>query len=213
MSPRSKKQFEAIREEKRTLIMNAALEHFARDGYHNTTITHLARHAGISKGLMYNYFTGKEELLAEIINRSLAEISEYFDPDRDGILDGDEFELFVRKYLFVIRQKVDFWRLFFQLMLQKDVRDQLLLSYSGTPAKGSFAGNNRYIAFKTDMVKIILEYFMRKKERKPADYDPVTEMNMFIYTLSGLAMMTIYTDMTDEDQYEKTINYIIGLYK
>ncbi|HLN56450.1 MAG TPA: TetR/AcrR family transcriptional regulator [Bacteroidales bacterium] len=213
MSPRSKKQFETIREEKRTLIMNAALEHFARDGYHNTTITHLAKHAGISKGLMYNYFTGKEELLSEIINRSLAEISEYFDPDKDGILNEDEFELFVRRYLVVIRQKVDFWRLFFQLMLQKDVRDQLLMSYSGTPAEGSFSGVNRYTVFKTDMAKIILDYFMRKKLRKPADYDPVTDMNMFIYTLSGLALMTIYSDLTDEAQFEKTINSLIGLYK
>lgn len=202
-----------MREEKRTLIMDAALEHFARDGYHNTTITHLAKHAGISKGLMYNYFTGKEELLGEIINRSLGEISEYFDPDKNGILDEDEFELFVRKYLVVIRQKADFWRLFFQLMLQKDVRDQLFLSYSGTPAEGHFAGSNRYTAFKTGMAGIILDYFMRKKVKKPADYDPVTEMNMFIYTLSGLALTTIYTDKTDESQYEKTINYIIGLYK
>lgn len=193
--------------------MNAALEHFARDGYHNTTITHLAKHAGISKGLMYNYFTGKDELLTEIINKSLAEVSEYFDPDRDGILNEDEFELFVRRYLVVIRQKIDFWRLFFQLMLQKDVRDQLLLTYSGTPAEGRFAGSNRYTNFKTDMVKIIFDYFMRKKDKKPADYDPVTDMNMFIYTLSGLALITIYTDNTDESQNEKTINSIIGLYK
>lgn len=213
MSPRSKKQFEAIRDEKRTLIMNAALEHFARDGYHNTTITHLARHAGISKGLMYNYFTGKEELLAEIINRSLDEISKYFDPDKNGILDEDEFELFVRKYLVVIRKKVDFWRLFFQLMLQTDVRDQLLLSYSGTPAEGSFAGSNRYTAFKTDMAKIILDYFMRKKLRKPSDYEPVTDMNMFIYTLSGLALMTIYSDVADETQFEKSLNSLIATYK
>ena len=71
MSPRTPKQFEEIREEKKTLIMDVALEHFANEGYHNTTINHIAKHAGISKGLMYNYFESKEELLAEIINRSM----------------------------------------------------------------------------------------------------------------------------------------------
>ena len=70
MSPRTPKQFMEIREEKKTLIMDVALEHFANEGYFTTTINHIARHAGISKGLMYNYFESKEELLTEIINRS-----------------------------------------------------------------------------------------------------------------------------------------------
>ena len=60
MSPRTPQQFEEIREEKMTLIMDIALEHFANEGYHTTTINHIARHAGISKGLMYNYFESKE---------------------------------------------------------------------------------------------------------------------------------------------------------
>lgn len=213
MAPRTKEQFETLREEKRTLIMNTALEHFARDGYHNTTISHLAKHSGISKGLMYNYFTSKEELLSEIINRSMTEISEYFDPDKNGILDEEEFELFVRKYFMVIRQKTDFWRLFFQLMLQKDVRDQVLVSYSGTPAGGSFTELNGYTSFKTGMIRIILDYFMRKKGKKPEGYDPVLDMDMFIYTLSGLALITIYTGETDESRNEKTISKIIELYK
>ena len=85
MSPRTPKQFEQMREEKKTLIMDVALEHFAKEGYHNTTITHIAKHAGISKGLMYNYFESKEELLTEIINRSMEGVAKYIDPDKDGI--------------------------------------------------------------------------------------------------------------------------------
>ncbi len=213
MSPRSKEQFEAIREEKRALIMDAALEHFARDGYHNTTITHLAKHAGISKGLMYNYFESKEELLTAIINRSMNEVSAYFDPDKDGILTEEEFELFVRKYIMVIREKVVFWRLFIQLMLQKDVREQLLYSFSGTPGTGKFNDLNPQTSFKTDVLKIILDYFIRKKDKMTAGYDPVLEMNMFMYTISGFALTTIYTEAVDDDYHDKTINRIIELYK
>ena len=57
-----------------TLIMDVALEHFANNGFHAQPSAILARHAGISKGLMYNYFKSKEELLGEIINRSITEI-------------------------------------------------------------------------------------------------------------------------------------------
>ncbi|HEX2921095.1 MAG TPA: TetR/AcrR family transcriptional regulator [Bacteroidales bacterium] len=211
MAPRSKAQFKSIREEKRALIMDAALEHFARDGYHNTTITHLARHAGISKGLMYNYFTSKEELLAEIINKSMNEVSAYFDPDRDGILTEEEFELFVRKYLLLIKGKVAFWQLLLQLMLQKDVREQLLVAYSGKPQQGGFYKMSPHS--KSDVFRIILDYYMRKKESKPPDYDPVLEMNMFMYTLSGFALTTIYAEKTDDTYFEKTLNRIIELYK
>jgi len=92
MTPRSSAQFGEMREEKKTLIMNAALEHFSNIGFHATTISHIARHAGISKGLMYNYFKSKEDLLAAIINRSLTEIYGSFDPDHDSQLTPAEFE-------------------------------------------------------------------------------------------------------------------------
>lgn len=209
MSPRSKKQYEAMREEKIALIMDAALEHFAREGYHNTTITHLAKHAGISKGLMYNYFESKEELLSAIINKSIAEISAYFDPDMDGILTEEEFELFVRKYFMIVKEKIAFWRLFSQLMLQKDVRDQFLKS----DPDGRLDYLNGHTTFKTGMLQTINEYFMRKKAKKTEDFDHFLDMNMFLYTMEGFAMITIYSDRIDEVYFEKAVNRIIELYK
>lgn len=213
MAPRTPKQFREIREEKKTLIMDVALEHFAGQGYHNTTITHIAKHAGISKGLMYNYFESKEELLTEIISRAMGEISHYFDPDKDGSLSEEEFELFIRKYFILLREKLSFWRLFFQLMLQKDVREQFLKSFLGpvTSVKSVYINdNNTFLAL---VSKIISEYFIRKKARKPADYDPILDMNMFIYTIEGFARITAYLDEIDDNYYEKTVNRIIEVYK
>ena len=60
MSPRTEKQFQVIREEKKTLIMDVALEHFAKEGYFNTTISHIANMPEFPKDLMYNYFESKE---------------------------------------------------------------------------------------------------------------------------------------------------------
>ena len=59
--PRTPEQFEKIREEKRNHIMEVALECFANEGYHSTSISKIAKSAGISKGLIYNYFELNED--------------------------------------------------------------------------------------------------------------------------------------------------------
>src|SRR6056297_1497877 len=48
-------------------IMNAAAELFAAHGYHETSMAKIAGKAGISKGSLYWYFSGKEELFQELI--------------------------------------------------------------------------------------------------------------------------------------------------
>ena len=129
MSPRTPEQFKEMREEKMTLIMDVALEHFANEGYHKTTINHIARHAGMSKGLMYNYFKSKESLLIAIIHKSVNEVYTYFDNDKDGYLSEEEFEFFIRKIIVIAKGKKIFWRLFFQLLMQNEVREQFLKSF------------------------------------------------------------------------------------
>ena len=212
MSPKTPEQFQEIREEKRTLIMDIALKYFASEGYHKTTISQIAKHAGISKGLMYNYFKSKEHLLSDIIDRTMEDIGRYFDPNNDGFLTEQEFELFIRKLFNVLREKIDFWRLFYQLLMQNEVRQQLMKSTLG-PVKNPQDVYSNSSKFMKVVTKIMIDYFFRKKDRKPEDYDPVLEMNMFIYTIEGFAMMTVYMDEVDEIYYEKTINKIIELYK
>lgn len=213
MSPRTVEQFKQLREEKKTLIMDVALLHFANEGYFKTTINHIAIHAGISKGLMYNYFQSKEGLLTEIINRSIREISFSFNPDKNSYLSEEEFELFVRKLFSILREKIEFWRLLSQILIQKDVRDQFLKSKPSAVNSVQVMYLNRINSFLSLTTKIITEYFIRKKDRKASDYDPDLEMNMFLYTIEGFARVTIYLDEVDESLYSKTINKIIELYK
>lgn len=213
MSPRTSQQYEEIRAEKRTLIMDTALEHFANEGYYVTTINHIAKHAGISKGLMYNYFESKEALLKAIINRSVAEIFTYFDIDRDGYLSENEFEFFIRKIDVLLREKRSFWRLIVQLLIQNDVREKFLSLFqspdsiivAGQVPEGDLSASQ--------LTKMISDYFIRKKERMPENYDPVVEFNMFVTTLKGFAITSIYSDSGDDEENEKTINRIIELFK
>jgi AcrR family transcriptional regulator len=213
MSPRTPKQFAEIRDEKRNLIMDVALEHFSSKGYFVTTMSHIAKHAEISKGLIYNYFESKEALLKEIIHRSVQEAYLYFDLDNDGYLSEDEFDFFVRRISLMYKEKKTFWRLFTQLMMQDEVRDlfqKLYIDQGG----GDHAVSEIKPGFSvTDIIKMLSDYFMRKKERKGPDYDPYLDMNMFIISMKGFAITYIYTDENDDVYYEKTINRIIELYK
>ncbi len=210
MSPRSSRQFEEMREEKKTLIMNAALEHFSNIGFHATTITHIARHAGISKGLLYNYFKSKEDLLAAIINRSLTEIYGTFNPDHDSQLTPEEFELFIRKVFSLFREKRQFWKLLFRIMMQQGVYENLLseekmpISVSGTPLR----------EFSENMIMLLADYFARKQGSAGPDYDPTTEMLMFTNTVKGFAMTYLFADDNYQGEYfEKMIEALIKRYK
>jgi AcrR family transcriptional regulator len=213
MSPRTSKQYEEIREEKRALIMDTALEHFANEGYFATTINHIAKHAGISKGLMYNYFESKEALLKAIILKSITEVLNYFDTNRDGYLSEEEFVFFIRKVNVMLKEKRSFWRLLFQLLMQNDVREQFLKSFVGADSlehSGTVSGLNLPAS---QIMKMITDYFVRKKGIMNKGYDPVIETKMFLMILKGFAITRIYADDSEDEDNEKAINRIIELFK
>jgi AcrR family transcriptional regulator len=50
------------REDARQRLVQAALKLFATRGYHNTSISDILRESGCTRGLLYYYFSSKEEL-------------------------------------------------------------------------------------------------------------------------------------------------------
>jgi AcrR family transcriptional regulator len=54
------------RRDKREAILDAAIQVFARRGYHGSRVSDIAREAGIAYGLVYHYFRNKEEILRSI---------------------------------------------------------------------------------------------------------------------------------------------------
>ena len=53
------------KEEKRERIIRAAIKLFARKGFARTTISDIARAAGIAKGTVYDYFETKDEIIQQ----------------------------------------------------------------------------------------------------------------------------------------------------
>jgi AcrR family transcriptional regulator len=57
-------------EDKRRLILDAAVRVFARKGYHSSRVGDIAEEAGVAHGLLYHYFRSKEELLETIFRET-----------------------------------------------------------------------------------------------------------------------------------------------
>ena len=80
------------------------------EGYLNVTIDRIAKGANISKGLMYNYFFGKEQLLDFIIDQIMSEMSEFSEnilKEKDPI---KKMETLLKMTFKLLREKADFWK-------------------------------------------------------------------------------------------------------
>ena len=121
MSPRTKKQFEQIRESRKAAIQEAALELFAHKSYGNTSISDIAKKAGVSKRLLYNYFKSKQDLLQAIIQTAMEEgeklLQSFMQQDSSpaaqlkGIIEGS---------IAMITSNLEYWKLLTALAFQQE---------------------------------------------------------------------------------------------
>jgi len=124
--------------------MHTALELFAEKGYHQTSISQIAKSAGISKGLMYNYFDSKEALLGEIFQEGFNQAYENFDQNQDGILQKEEFISFIYRLKNLIDENRSFWQLLAGLLTQPGTLSSL---------------KSVHIEGYSDINKLLYEYF------------------------------------------------------
>src|SRR4051812_18332296 len=52
--------------DKRSAILNNALDLLVEHGFHNTPMSLISKEAGVSAGIIYHYFESKEELILEL---------------------------------------------------------------------------------------------------------------------------------------------------
>jgi AcrR family transcriptional regulator len=122
MSPRTPEQFEKIRGKKRQLIMDAALKVISEKGYHGTSISAIAKESGVSKGLMYNYFSSKEDLLIEIISEGFVKIFEEFSIDK-SLCAEDNLIRIIETTFDVMEEMRETFRIYFSILMKNDVFD------------------------------------------------------------------------------------------
>lgn len=119
--PKTTEQFEEIRETRKQQIMDVALQIFAEKGYESTSVSAIASNAGISKGLLYNYFNSKEDLMIQIAEKGFEDMLSAFDLNKDGVLTSVEFTYFINKVFDLMESRLPFYKLYFSLILQPSV--------------------------------------------------------------------------------------------
>jgi AcrR family transcriptional regulator len=75
--PRTKEACQQIRDESRQHILDEAARVIAQKGLANTKISDLAEAAGVSQGLLYKYFTDKDEIFIALLERAISGVIDY----------------------------------------------------------------------------------------------------------------------------------------
>ncbi len=167
MSPRTTQQFEEIRDQKKKLIMDTAMHLFASEGFYKTSISEIARKAGISKGLMYNYFESKDDLLLRIVTEGMEEMFGLFDTNQDGELSKEELLGFIDQSCRLLKSRTLYWKLYFSIVAQPQV-----LSMFGT----------RFMEMLQPFWELVRKYF-----QKMGAGNPDAEAVLLYSILDGLA--------------------------
>lgn len=138
MSPRTAIQFEELRSKSREKIILAAMKLFALKTFRNTTVADISKEAGISKGLIYNYFETKEDILKGIIeylfqigDKIMQESLSYLNPK-------DELRSMIDQIFQFLEQQSDISRMMIPLAMEmgsfnyiNDVMERKMENYLG----------------------------------------------------------------------------------
>ena len=172
MAPKSSEQFEEIRETRKRQIMDVALQMFAESGYDSTSISTIATKAGISKGLLYNYFRSKEDLMIQITEKGFVDMLSSFDLNKDGVLTSEEFIYFINKVFDLMESKLTFYKLYFSLILQPSVWKLFEVKFAEVIVP---------------MMKTLTEYY-----RSKGSTDPEAEALMVGSLMDGIGLNYIF---------------------
>lgn len=150
--PRTEKQFSELRKQKREHIMRNALELFAEKGFDATSINMIASRAKISKGLIYNYFESKEDLIIVIIHDGFDTFLREFDQNNDGIITNNEVINFLDVSFDLLRKNLGFWKLYFMVVAQPQVLKLV---------------ENKLMEMVAPFIEMLTQYYERKGYENP----------------------------------------------
>ncbi|MGK9368637.1 TetR/AcrR family transcriptional regulator [Melioribacter sp. Ez-97] len=184
--PRTKEQNEQIRAKTKQLIIDKALELFSEKGFAATTVEDIAKSAGISKGLIYNYFESKEAIL-DALWSEVYKIAEVIDSELKKFKSPyDKIKYFINFTFDFLVKNESFWKLYVSIamqpnMLKKAERITIEISKKMMPKAfeifkeaGFKNPTEEAYFFSTSLDGIALNYFFDKKNF------PLEEMRKFL---------------------------------
>lgn len=159
--------------ETREAILSAAHELFSSKGYIQTTLTEIAKAAGVTTSNIYNYFPSKLDVFYEIITPWYADRLEQLDREVDSI---DDNRNKLEKVLRAIFLEIPMWDNFFA--------NNLIQAVSTRPADATYSRSMLFVSEKK--VSTILRKILPKSCQWVVHDDAFTHFLMMAF--DGFAM-------------------------
>jgi AcrR family transcriptional regulator len=113
-------------EQRRAAILDAALDVFARHGYHAASIDDIAQAAGVSKALIYEHFPSKRDLHAALLERHVGELFERLVRSAATSEPGEvRLQAGVDAFLGFVEERPQAFRMLFRDAVEPDVAESL----------------------------------------------------------------------------------------
>ena len=93
------------------------MELFSRDGYLSTSMADIAKRAGVSKGLLYNYFEGKESILLAILTQA-GEEGEKIMQIEEKVPPKEHLRNILTRFFDSSKENIAFYRMIFPIAFQ-----------------------------------------------------------------------------------------------
>lgn len=161
-------------------ILSIAAEEFADRGFASTAVGSIAKKAGVSVGVIYKYYAGKEALFNACVSKSLDSMEEVLDMTRnDGGSLMDMIENLIRRMQTFAKENPEYIRLYHQITV------------SGSPAGKTQSAE----LIESGTAKIYGEFIKRAVESGEIrdDIDPAA----FAFLIDDLLMMLHFSYACD----------------
>lgn len=121
----------AVEGEKAQRIVEAMRRSVARRGPAGSTFDHVAREAGVSRGLLHYYFGTKEQLLVEAVKRDCELRMELLERQLAGARTAEDFiGLMAENLQRTVREDPDFVTLMFELFTLARRNEEIAVEYA-----------------------------------------------------------------------------------
>lgn len=161
---------------KRQLIMEKALELFAKQGFEATSVQQITKYCGISKGAFYLSFKSKEELILSLIDHSMSQFISEIDYSVNNIQKDHLLYTF-------------FYRTFNGLLEHSNMAKLFIKEQAHSFSNELFL-KMRYYDSLTDKIIVQMLEKLYGEEIEATKYDLMYCIKGFIQTYSGMFLFT-----------------------
>lgn len=175
-----KELFNKIREEKRSRILTAATNEFAKNGFEHTNVNEIAKNAEVSVGSLYKYFDSKQDIFITTVRYCASVLKTIL----DGVMKDDEdWQIKVEKIIHVIQVH--------------SRESKVIIQLYNEMATQSNAGIVIETVAEVEALSVELYSALIEREQQKGGIRPDCDSRMFAFFLDNLFMMLQFSYACD----------------